>query len=89
MTINDKLIPDGHIRFPESDFERIFHVQDVAIRYIMLALRAELEIGCPGGRLYGEALATAVAIYLMRNYSDFARPCLLQRVGYRQPSFGG
>src|SRR6478735_6230072 len=81
LTINDKLIPDGHIRFPESDFERIFHVQDVAIRYIMLALRAELEIGCPGGRLYGEALATAVAIHLMRNYSDSARPLLAAKGG--------
>lgn len=33
----------------------------------MLALRAELRAGCPSGQLYGEALATALAVLLLRH----------------------
>ncbi len=34
----------------------------------MLALKAELNAGCPGGRLYGEALGTALTLHIMNKY---------------------
>jgi AraC family transcriptional regulator len=45
-----------------------------AIRYAQLlhlglALQAELVAGCPGGRLYGEVLATALAVHLLQHYA--------------------
>jgi AraC family transcriptional regulator len=43
--------------------------QDPAMAHLMLALRAELQAGCPAGRLYGEALATALAVHLLRRYA--------------------
>lgn len=49
-----------------------WHVRDPAIRHMMLALRAELQTGCPSGRLYGEALATALAVHLLHHRT--ARP---------------
>lgn len=42
---------------------------DPLIREILLALRAELEAGCPLGRLYGEAMGTALAVHLLKRYS--------------------
>lgn len=43
--------------------------KDPLIREILLALKAELEAGCPSGRLYGEALGTALAVHLLKNYT--------------------
>ncbi len=34
-----------------------------------MALKAELEAGCPSGRLYGEAMGTALAVHLLKNYT--------------------
>ena len=42
---------------------------DPQVQHIGLALRAELEAGCPGGRLFRDALTTALAIHLARRYS--------------------
>jgi AraC family transcriptional regulator len=44
-------------------------LEDALIREITLALRAEAERGCPGGKLYGECLAAALAVHLVRHYS--------------------
>jgi AraC family transcriptional regulator len=44
-------------------------IRDPQILHLGLALRAELEAGCPGGRLYGEALATALGVHLVQNYA--------------------
>jgi AraC family transcriptional regulator len=43
--------------------------RDPAITHLLLALRAELQEGCPAGRLYGESLATALAVHLLRRYA--------------------
>ena len=43
--------------------------QDAAISHLMWALRAELQAGRPAGRLYGESLATALAVHLLRRYA--------------------
>ena len=42
---------------------------DSKIKHIGLALRAELESGCPAGRLFAESLATALGIHLIKQYS--------------------
>jgi AraC family transcriptional regulator len=42
---------------------------DPLIREILLALKAELEAGCPSGRLYGEAMGTAIAVHLLKSYT--------------------
>lgn len=42
---------------------------DPLIREILLALKAELEAGCPSGRLYGEAMGTAIAVHLLKRYT--------------------
>ena len=47
-------------------------VDDPFVRGTALALRSEIEAGYPGGRTYGELLASALAVHLVRNYS--ARP---------------
>lgn len=43
--------------------------RDPALTHLLLALRAELQAGCPTGRLYGESLATALALHLLRRYA--------------------
>jgi len=42
---------------------------DPLIREILLALKVELEAGCPFGRLYGEAMGTALAVHLLKTYT--------------------
>lgn len=42
---------------------------DPLIREILLALKVELETGCPSGRLYGEAMGTALAVHLLKTYT--------------------
>jgi AraC family transcriptional regulator len=43
---------------------------DPLILQIGLALKADLESHRPGGRLYAETMATALAVHLLRNYSS-------------------
>jgi AraC family transcriptional regulator len=45
--------------------------RDPALTHLLLALRAELQEGCPTGRLYGESLATALALHLLRRYAVY------------------
>ena len=42
--------------------------RDDAVKYIGLAMLAEMESGGVGGRVYGESLATALATHLLRNH---------------------
>ena len=44
-------------------------IRDVQILHLGLMLQAELAAGCPGGWLYGEALATALAVHLLQHYA--------------------
>jgi len=43
---------------------------DIQVQHLALALRAELVAGCPSGRLYADALETALSIHLRRQYGD-------------------
>jgi len=55
----------------QDDVELIQHMdlRDRHIASLMLALQADLEDGAPAGRLYGESLGTAFAVYLVRRYA--------------------
>ncbi|MEH2054342.1 AraC family transcriptional regulator [Nostoc sp.] len=44
-------------------------VCDRQILHLGMALKAELEAGCPSGKLYGESVATALAAHLLKTYS--------------------
>ena len=47
-----------------------FDETDPRIEHIGLALQAELRLGAPNGRVYGEALATALAAHLLQEHSS-------------------
>lgn len=55
-----------------NHFELTLHlgVRDPQIEHITLALKAELNLGHPSGRLYCEALAIALSARLLRKYSS-------------------
>jgi AraC family transcriptional regulator len=55
----------------ESSIELIEHwnLMDRHIMAVLLAMTADLEEGSPAGKLYGESLANALAVYLLRRYS--------------------
>jgi AraC family transcriptional regulator len=51
------------------EFIRQNRVRDPQIEHLALALRTDLENGCPSGRLYGESLGVALATHLVCRYS--------------------
>ena len=55
----------------ENDIELTEHwnLTDPHIMAVLLALRTDLDAGCPAGRLYGESLASALAVYLLNRYT--------------------
>lgn len=54
-----------------EEVELVMHrgQSDLLIREILLALKVEIEAGCPSGRLYGEAMGTALAVHLLKTYT--------------------
>ncbi len=58
-------------------------LDDPLLRELALALKSELDAGYPGGKRYGESLATAMAVHLVRHYSNLAP------INGGQPSSGG
>jgi AraC family transcriptional regulator len=67
----------------ESDIELTEHwnVTDPHIMAVLLAMRADLEAGSPAGRLYGESLANALAVYLLNRYAVHRRTPAAYRGG--------
>jgi AraC family transcriptional regulator len=59
----------------ESGIELAEHwnLTDPNIMAVLLAMRADLDAGSPAGRLYGESLANALAVYLLGRYA--VKPC--------------
>lgn len=55
------------------DFAQRWGGPDPQVHYIGLALKAELEAGGLAGPLYGESLANALAVHLLRRYSTNGR----------------
>jgi AraC family transcriptional regulator len=52
-----------------SKLLRHLRIDDTQIEYIALALKLELETGCPSGKIYGDGLAVALAARLLGKYS--------------------
>ncbi|HWC20486.1 MAG TPA: AraC family transcriptional regulator [Terriglobales bacterium] len=50
-----------------------FQARDACLEHIAWALKAEMETGCPGGRLYMDSLATAMASQLVGSHSSLQR----------------
>ncbi|HSE24259.1 MAG TPA: AraC family transcriptional regulator [Pyrinomonadaceae bacterium] len=57
-----------------SNIELVRHlgIRDPQIEYIAFAVKAELDAGCPSGRVYGDGLAVALAARLLGKYSAHA-----------------
>jgi AraC family transcriptional regulator len=51
------------------EFLRRFALRDPVSKHLLMAWRAEVAAGCPAGRLFGEALATALAAQLLRHHA--------------------
>lgn len=53
-----------------SNLISTYGVTDPQIQRIATALRAELEMGCPGGQLLGESLAVALTAHVFTQYGN-------------------
>lgn len=52
----------------DLDLETHWQLDDRHLSSLILALQADMEDGCPAGRLFGESLGTAIAVSLARRY---------------------
>lgn len=53
-----------------TDLVSSYGITDPQIQRIAASLKAELDMGCPGGQLLGESLATALVVHAFTHYSD-------------------
>jgi AraC family transcriptional regulator len=62
----------AHEMAPANGFELIPRgaIDEPFLKTISLALQAEVKAGSPGGKCYGETLATAIAVHLVRHHSS-------------------
>jgi len=72
----DETIGQNHIELTEH-----WHVTDRHIMSVLLALTTDLDAGSPAGRLYGESLANALAVYLLGRYAVQRRVPTVPRGG--------
>lgn len=71
----------GHGDPDHAELQRQLNIRDPLIQQIGMALKTDLEQGCPVGPLYAESLAQSLALHLLRNYSSLSslRECPTQR----------
>src|SRR5215471_8837885 len=60
----DETIGQKHIELTEH-----WNALDHQIMSVLVALTSDLDAGSPAGRLYGESLANALAVYLLSRYA--------------------
>jgi AraC family transcriptional regulator len=67
----------------ERDIELVEHwnLTDPNILACLLAMRADLDSGSPAGPMYGESLANALAVYLLKRYAVKPRTPAVYRGG--------
>jgi len=67
----------------ERDIELVEHwnLTDPNIMALLLAMKTDLDSGSPAGRMYGESLANAFAVYLLERYAAKPRAPLPYRGG--------
>jgi AraC family transcriptional regulator len=63
-----------------TDVIEQLRLRDPLVQSILIALGSELQTGCMAGPIYGEALASALSVHLLRHYSTRQRdtPALRQ-----------
>jgi AraC family transcriptional regulator len=54
----------------DLELQTHWQLEDRHLLSLIQALRADVEDGCPAGRLFGESLGTALAVYLARRYAS-------------------
>ncbi|HKE38359.1 MAG TPA: AraC family transcriptional regulator [Casimicrobiaceae bacterium] len=64
LTAIDEIVGQDHVELTEH-----WNVTDHHIMSVLLALTTDLDAGSPAGRLYGESLANALAVYLLSRYA--------------------
>ena len=72
LAIHPELLTNGMAeRARDTNIELTEHwdLIDPQIPVLLQAMRADLLDGSPGGRLYGESLANALAVYLVGRYA--------------------
>ena len=62
-----------------------FARQDPQIEHLVTALHAETRAGAPTGRLFGQSIATALAVYLAQRYSSLPPTLRSYRGGMPRP----
>ncbi|HEX8896373.1 MAG TPA: helix-turn-helix domain-containing protein [Terriglobales bacterium] len=72
VAINSNLLINAldetsHLR--EIELTEQWNATDRHIMAVLLAMTTDLDEGSPAGRLYGESLANALAVYLLRRYT--------------------
>ena len=67
----------------QNDIEltEVWNLTDRHIMSLLLALTTDLDAGSPAGRLYGESLANALAVYLLSRYAVQRRVATMPRGG--------
>jgi AraC family transcriptional regulator len=60
---------DETMGLDDIELREHWNVTDRNITSVLLALTTDLDAGSPAGRLYGESLANALAVYLLRRYA--------------------
>lgn len=71
MTLEPSFVMKALQESVPDQVELVMHrsQSDPLVREILLALKVDLEAGCPAGRLYGEAMGTALAVHLLKTYT--------------------
>jgi AraC family transcriptional regulator len=67
----DRVAQDWHTEKPLQLIPQFALEPNAFVLEIGLALKKEMEAGCPAGSLYGDSLATALVAYLLRHYATF------------------
>jgi AraC family transcriptional regulator len=73
ISLRSWMLAEGAADILDTDGARLrnaYSVPDAHFFHIAMALSAEIEQGYPGGRLYGESLATALMTHLLAGYSE-------------------
>ncbi len=66
------------------ELQGLVHDRDRHIRVLGSLLEAETKEGCPNGRIYGESLATALAVHMLRRYAVFPTGIVEHKGGLSQ-----
>jgi AraC family transcriptional regulator len=65
----------------EIELTEHWNLTDPNIMATLLAMRTDLDAGSPAGRMYGESLANALAVYLLKRYAVKPRVPAVYRGG--------